>query len=645
MKNLLSPRREVDEFRPRLRAMVVAVFVAFALLLGRLVQLQVLESDHWSARARGNVMRTIELRSTRGIIRDRLGNTVATNRPAFNVYITPAYVDIDRDLGRLASWLGLTDEQVTAVKQRLQDATDERAFRQYLVLEDITRDQLATLETHRRELRGVDVVSVPVRQYPYGTLAAHSVGYLNEVSAEELDRLREQGYRAGDSVGRSGIERSWEAYLRGRRGFQKVYVDSSGMSRRDRVPGMPPAERMRREPVPGRDLVLTLDMGLERIVERAFRGHPVGAAVVLEARSGRVLALFSKPAYDPNLVSTGLDREQARELLDNPFRPLIDRTVYEHYPPGSTWKVFTALAALGDSVIDPSVSYECEQRYEFGRRIFRCSHDHDEVDMSSALVQSCNIYFYQISQLVGMDRLARYAVDMGFGRRSGVGIATEASGFVPTRSWYLQRDGAFRLGATLSAAIGQGNVRATLLQLGLAYASIVNGGTLYVPQLVQRVEAPDGTVLEEFPPRVRRRIRVAPQHLDFIRRTLAGVLTDPNGTAHDALIAGAVSMGGKTGTAQVPQQRMPRDDPRRAWFYNRPHAWFAAYAPVEDPEIVVVVLVEHGGDGGRFAAPIATQIINEYLGPRRSDPTEPQEAQPSRAPRPTGAPSGAQRSH
>ncbi|HMI90797.1 MAG TPA: penicillin-binding protein 2, partial [Polyangiales bacterium] len=477
----------------------------------------------------------------------------------------------------------------------------------------------AALETHRREIPGMQILVVPKRTYPFGSLAAHAIGFLNEVNAEDIKRFPDRGYDAGDWIGRSGLESAWESYLRGHDGELTVTVDVRG-KHQDRADGSPESEQ-RRAPMPGRDLKLTLDMDMLRSVERAFRGHPSGAAVVVDTRTGRVRALFSKPAYDLNEMSGRLSAERAAEIEASPFRPLIDKTVYETYFPGSTYKPISALAALKDGILNETSRFECPGYYELGRRRFRCSHVHgDAVDMRKAVVQSCNTYFYRLAELVGLDRLTKLSKDFGLGAVTGLGINTEAAGFVPTRDWYTKQHGdQYWLGFTLNAAIGQGNTRVTLIQLAMVYAAIANGGTLYVPQLVQAVEAPDGSMIEEFPPRVRRRVAVDPKYLAYVIDGMFGVVNDPNGTAYEAKIEGGVPVAGKTGTAQVSRGRLPGGvPPANAWYYRRSHAWFAGFAPADNPELAIVVLVEHGGQGGKYAAPIATRILQEALGGTRT---------------------------
>ncbi len=613
--NLLSQRREVGEFKKRYKWMALAVIAAFAVLMGRAIQLQVIEGEHWSTIARENITKTITVPATRGIVRDTNDRVIAENRPAYNVYITPQLLDPETDAAKLAELMGLDAEARAAFERKLEQVPAHRRTHQIEMFKEITRDQLAALETHATDLPGVDVVAVPVRTYPYGHLGAHAVGYLNEVSAEDLERLAEQGYRGGDSVGRTGVERSWESYLRGRDGFRRVLVDVHGSAARAADATSRSEQETRRDAVPGRDLTLTLDMDLMRSIDRAFRGHPSGAAVVVDVRTGRVRALYSKPAFDLNEMSGRLTRDRYVELEEDPFRPLIDKTIYESYYPGSTFKPVSALAALGDGILDETARVDCPGFYELGGRRFRCGSVHGDTDMRRALVQSCNVFFWKLAEQVGMDRLNRYARELGLGAPTGIGINSEASGFVPTRAWYEERGYRFMVGYTLNTAIGQGNTRVTLLQLAMAYAAIANGGTLYVPQVVEQVRSPDGRVVEELEPRIRRRVEVPREHLAYVVEGLYGVVNDPSGTAFDARVEGGVPVAGKTGTAQVARRR-PREgeDPNRAWYFSRDHAWFAGFAPAGDPQVAIVVLIEHGGGGGRYAAPIATQILQEYLG-------------------------------
>lgn len=624
--NLLSVRREVGEFKKRYKWMALVVTLAFTVLLGRMIQLQLVDHDHYARVARENITRTVGLPATRGIIRDANGRVLATNRAAYNVYVTPQYL-APGDLRRLADLMGLPAPERRALEQRVADIPARRRSHQIRVFSDVTRDQLASVETHQEDLclrtsgrenptrlPCITTIAEPVRTYPYGALGSHALGYLNEMNGDELDRLREHGYRLGDRIGRTGVERAWESFLRGRRGYRRAYVDVRGRPVTTAAPG--DDRPMRRDPVPGRDLALTLDIELMRIIDRAFGGHPSGAAVVVDVRTGAVRALYSKPGYDLSAFASGISHGDYAALQADPFRPLIDKTIYESYFPGSTFKPISALAALQDGILDPAARVDCQGSYTLGSTRFRCTAVHGEMDLRQSLVQSCNVYFYRLAEQVGIDRLARLAGEFGLGRRSGIGINTEAPGFIPTRNWYERMERRFRLGYTLNSAIGQGDTKVTLIQLAMAYAAIANGGTLYVPQLVERVTGPDGTVVEEFEPRVRRRVHVDQEHLALVIDGLYGAVNDRGGTAFDARVDGGVSVAGKTGTAQVSHRARPDEDPNRAWYYNRAHAWFAGFAPAQSPEVAIVVLVEHGGAGGRQAAPIAINILQEYVGAR-----------------------------
>ncbi len=611
--NLLSVSREVGEFKKRYKWMALGVTAAFLTLFARIVYLQVIAHEEYAAIAQENIIKTLELPATRGVVRDQHGRVIAANRPAFRMYVTPSRLRGPEDIARLEELLALDDKGKQTLKAQLARVPERRRTHQIQMLGELTREQLAALETHARELPAVDVVSVPVRDYPFGRLAAHAIGYLNEVSAEELEHLKELGYRAGDLHGRSGVERAWESFLRGQRGFRRIYVDARG--RRSRIKPQKDAQIMLEEPVPGRDLSLTLDMELMRIIERAFRGHPSGAAVVVDVKTGQVRALFSKPSYDLNEISGKLSVERARQLTQNPFRPLIDKTLYDTYYPGSTFKPISALAALEDGLITMTQRVDCIGYYALGNRRFRCEHVHGELAMREALVRSCNTYFYKLGELAGLDRIARFAMDLGLGEKTGIGINTEARGFIPTKQWYEQRGEVFRLGYTLNTVIGQGNTRVSLIQLAMMYAALANGGTVHVPQLVDNVQAPDGTVLERFTPRVRRTLHYNPAHLEVIHQAMWGVVNEEGGTAYDPKYAGGkMQVAGKTGTAQVERHQRSKNDEQRSWYMHRSHAWFAGWAPADKPELAIVVMVEHGGGGGKNAAPIAIEALKTYYG-------------------------------
>jgi len=608
----LSQRREVGEFRKRYRWMALFVVLVFGGILVRVAQVQLFQRERWSGIAQQNITKTLELPATRGVIRDIEGRVVASNRPSYDVYATPRLLESE-DLDRIASLMGLTEEESSALEARIEGLPPERRTHQIQLYRDIDRDQLAALETHLAELPGLDIVTVPLRDYPYATLGAHLIGYLNEVNEDDLQAAADpSAYRSGDRIGRNGLEKRYEALLKGSRGFRRVVVDARGRALEGAQPDSLDVQ-MLKKPVPGHDIQLTLDMRLMEAFDRAFRPHPSGAAVVVDIHTGAVRALYSKPVYDPNEMSSGLSTRRYAELTGDPFRPLIDKTIYETYFPGSTFKVFTALAALEDAVVDPAQRVECTGFLKIGRQKFRCNKRHEWVDLYDAVVQSCNVYFWVLAEEVGIERINRFAKAFGFAERTGIGVNSEAKGFLATREWYEEHYGAFRIGYTLNTAIGQGNTRVTVLQLAMAYAAIANGGVLYVPQVVQNVRAPDGSLSETFQPRVKRDIGIAAQHLDLIRRSLVDVVQDEDGTAYRARNKDGLPVAGKTGTAQVVSRKGRSEESSSAWYLDRSHGWFAGFAPADDPQVAFAVLVEHGGSGGASAAPIAMSVMQQYF--------------------------------
>jgi penicillin-binding protein 2 len=515
MGDLLVPRSDVGEFRKRYKWMALFAFAAFFAIVVRLFQLQVLDGAEYQAIAHANIVHRVAIPTTRGVIRDAQGKVLASSRPAYNLYVVPGRVmpsarpvrhehaqspsltEQDNSWPLIAAMLRLNPEERGRFDARIRAAcqTDEDkspCWRPILVREDLGRDVVAELRQHQQELAGAEVVSAPVRYYPFKTLASHTIGYVAEIDAELLGKYRPAGYdemsaedrqktnpldyEPGDIVGMTGVEHAWESYLRGQRGWEKRVMDARGRYRTG-----PDAERLldapvRQEPLPGRDLRLTIDMELEQSIERAMRGQVSGAVVVVDVRTGRLLALYSKPDFDPNDTSGGGGHERMREtytaLYKDPLHPIVDKTMTGSFQPGSTFKPFSALAALEDKLLDPEAKERCDGYIAFGRRIFKCTHVHGKVNMHEAIAASCNVYFFKVAEAAGMDRIAKIAAEFGLGQKTGLGINPEAPGRVPTRSWYaLRYRGQFRIGFTLNSTIGQGADTVTPLQLALAYAA------------------------------------------------------------------------------------------------------------------------------------------------------------------------------
>jgi penicillin-binding protein 2 len=601
---------ELPEIRRRSRYFALVVLVAFVGIAGRLFYLQVIEGDAFFRVTSDSIIRTETLPAVRGQIRDRKGRVMATVRPSYNVIGTPGVVK-QEVFARLRALLGMNGDQAMDVWERLAaPQANPRAPAPVLIAEDISREAMASIETGT-DLPGIKIVSVPRRSYPFGTMAAHVLGFMNEVSAEELRTKKDEGYRAGDLVGRTGIERQWDGYLRGHPGFHKVVVDRRGLPKtdiRDIVEG--PSTKAA---VPGNNVVLSLDADVQRIAERALRPAAAAGAVVLDVTTGRLLAMVSRPAFDPNEMSGHLTPEAEQRLLADRHKPLHDKTVDETYYPGSTFKAVSAIAALEDRLVTPDEKTKCHGVFELARHQFKCTKTHQIVNLHDAIVQSCNVYFYELGARPGMmDRLAKFGADMGLGAPTGLGLNGEEGGFLPTEEWYREQKRknpkaeGFQIGQSVNAVIGQGSTRVTLLQMATLYAAIANGGKLWLPQIVERVESPEGKTLEEFAPRVRRELAVSPETLAIVRQGLVGVVNESKGTAYRARLKD-VEVAGKTGTAQVQSSRPD------GTYELGTHAWFVGFAPAGRPKIAFAVLVEHGGHGGDVAAPLATEIVNNYF--------------------------------
>lgn len=631
--------------------MALFAATAFVIVLIRLFQLQIIEGAEYRAVAHENVIRKIALATTRGVIRDAYGRVLASSRPAYNVYVVPGRVmpssrpkknrrrvrdEVD-SFPRIAETLRLTPDERARFEQRIKDACvvdDDKSpcFRPLLIREDLPRDIVSEVRQHAGELVGAEVVSAPIRYYPYKNLGSHLIGYVGEIDKEHLDRLRPEGYEqlspeerakvnplgydVGDVVGATGVERAWESHLRGQRGWEKRVVDAHGRYRTGADDKRLLDAPARQEPLPGRDLRLTIDIELTAAIEKAMRVHLSGAVVVVDVRSGRLLALYSKPDFDPNDLSGAGGKPRIREATNrlwlDPLRPILDKTMTGAFQPGSTFKPFSAMAGLERKRINPEDHERCDGFINYGHRIFKCTHVHGRVNMREAIAQSCNVYFFKLAQKVDLDPIAAVANEFGLGQKTGIGVNPESPGNIPTRSWYtLRYRGQFRPGFTMNTAIGQGATTVTPLQLALAYAAIANGGTVYTPQLVRAVETADGGVAQDFAPRVRQKVQVSSETMNRIIEGLRSVVNDTHGTAYPVRDA-SLDVAGKTGTAQTGYVANGRDDPRQAWYYARDHAWFAAFAPHKAPEIAVVVLVEHGGSGPTQAAPVAMQVVREY---------------------------------
>lgn len=481
-------------------------------------------------------------------------------------------------------------------------------------------NQVAIVTAHLHELPGLSITSVLRRHYPERFRLCHVLGFMNEVSADDLKQFGER-YHRGDYIGRAGLERALEGdpaqpdgpNLRGEAGTEVFVRDYRGVRR-------PPTSLTRSmtnlRSIPaaaGDDVRLTIDLEVQKIVEQALRPHPSAAAVVLDVQTGYVLALFSKPGFDPNVWSGRLTADAKREYDANPYAPMINKAI-TGFAPGSVYKVVTAVAALEEGIVDAKTTYNCPGYYEFGGRRFRC-HDrggHGDVNLVQALQYSCDVYFYRIGELLGMDRLERYATEVfGLATPSGIELR-EQLGRVPSKDWHRRNSpNGWMPGFTLSTAVGQGAVLSSPLQIARIYAALANGGRLLKTRLVLERLGPEGEVRRRFMPETEHLLGIAPEHLALVREGLFATVNAEDGTGTAARVDG-VLVAGKTGTAEAKQVKRDASPEIQQWL-TQDHAWFAAYAPVDDPQIAVAVFIEHGGSGGKIAAPVAREIIEQYF--------------------------------
>jgi len=472
-------------------------------------------------------------------------------------------------------------------------------------------NQAAVLEARLHELRGVELNDVILRGYPHGALAAHLLGYMNQVNRDDLD-VHPGLYRPGDNIGRRGIERSMEEVLRGRTGEQ-VYVRSSGGRR------LSPSElgadlgNLRTElPVPGNNVVLTIDLKIQEILQEALGQTNSAAAVVLDVRNGDVLGLVSHPTFNSNNWSGRLTRELKARIDDNPYYPMVDKATVA-FPPASTFKMITTLAGLNEGIGTLDTVVNCPGFYDFSDRRFHCynRYGHGDLDLLHAMIGSCDVYFYRLGEWLGIDRLEQYATLFGLGAKTGIEIG-ESAGLVPSRAWHEKHSkGGFRPGFTLSTAVGQKDIRATPLQMAMVTAQVANGGKIVRPHLVHRIEDRQGNVLRVTRGETDKDLGIPQAYLDFVRDAMVQVVESEDGTAHKARLA-SIRFGAKTGTAEAREVK-PDVSPAIAQWLLEDHAWMVAFAPAEDPRISVVVFVEHGGFGGSVAGPIVSRIIYRLI--------------------------------
>jgi len=596
----------LDELRLRHRYFVVALAILFVFLVSRIWYLQVIKGEEFAQLATNNRIRIRRVPASRGMILDRNQEMLVDNRPSFQVSLVPEDIeDVDQVVRGMAEPL---DQDPEVLRSTIVHQNNRRPFYPVLIKADISRNELAFLETYKMDLPGMVIEAVPRRSYHYDSLASHLLGYLGEIDHGELEEMASRGYHMGDFVGKDGVEKQWETMLRGVDGGRQVEVDSLG--REIRILRSVSSR-------PGHNVVMTIDLEIQKTVENLLKGK-IGAAVAMDPQSGRILAMASSPAFNPDLFASGICRDDWINLLTTPFHPLQNKAVQGQYPPGSVFKIITAIAGLEEGVITPEETLHCPGFFQLGTKTYRCwrKGGHGTVALRQALIESCDVYFYQVALRLGIDTIARYARELGFGRPTGIELGDEKCGLIPTTAWKKKRyNEPWYEGETLVSGIGQGAILVTPVQMAAMISAIANGGVLFKSQVIQRVEDAYGKSIEEYPTMVMKRVSVSEQTLHLIRDALRGVVEDPRGTGRPARIKG-VSVCGKTGTAQVVKLEVSEkiEDEEQIPIQYRDHAWFVAYAPAERPAIAVAVLIQHGGHGASAAAPVARRIIEVALG-------------------------------
>ena len=612
MAELRNYERELAQFHLRIGVAGVLVLIGFGLLAARFIFLQVIQHDHYASKAEDNRISIVPVAPNRGLILDRNGIVMARNYSGYTLEIFPRKVrSIERTIDEVAELVEITARDRARFKKLLAETRNADSLPIRTRLSD---EEVAKFAANRYRYNGtVEIKARLFRQYPYDETASHVLGYMGRINHADQARLEEEAvdanYRGTDSIGKAGVEASYQHELHGTTGFEQVEIDAAGRGIRtlSRTPSQP-----------GNNVALTLDLRLQQVAEQAL-GERRGAVVALEPSSGAVLAFVSKPGFDPNYFVDGIDPQYWAELNNSPDRPLYNRAIAGTYPPGSTFKPFMALAALDLGKRTPKSAINDPGYFVFGDRRFRDSKPggHGYVDLFKSIVVSSDTYYYMLANDMGIDAIAGYMKNFGFGAKTGIDLQGELPGVLPSPEWKMKR---FRRpeqqrwypGETISIGIGQGYNSYTPIQLAQAMAALANGGTVYRPHLVAYIDNPRSGERRSFEPDVVQRVPAKPEHFEFVKRAMAGV--NKEGTGARAFAGAQYTNGGKTGTAQViAMKQNEKYDEKKVAERLRDHSWFIAFAPLESPKIALAIIVENGGFGARAAAPIARTMFDYYL--------------------------------
>ncbi|MBW2689139.1 MAG: penicillin-binding protein 2 [Deltaproteobacteria bacterium] len=612
--SLNPPPEETPGLRRRFIISSLIIVGVFCVLALRLWYLQILEVDHYRDLSERNRIRYVAIQAPRGAIFDRHGTLLVDNRPAFTVSALRQGIDDRKQLFHsLGELLDVDEEQL---EERWQAGQGLPRYRPLPLLDDVGRQAMEKVQENSVDLPGILVEVKPFRDYPYGEMAAHLFGYLGEVTEEELGKSEFAGYRSGEMVGKTALENMFEDRLRGTAGQKRIEVNVRGRELR---------QVTTRAPLPGQRLYLTIDTTLQQAAEKALADR-AGAIVALDVNNGEILAFVSRPTFDPAWFARGITGEEWRSLVDNSQHPMTNKVLRGQYPPGSTFKMVVALAALEAGTATPSTRVQCNGSMRLGRSYeYRCwkRGGHGSVDLHKAIKESCDVWFYHVGLEAGIDRIASAAQRLGLGQKLGFPFGGERSGLIPNRAWKKKRFGtSWYDGETVISSIGQGFVLTTPLQLATMAATLANGGTVWRPQIVQKiVNLEGGTEWLLKPEKISETVWPA-ESLKAVKSAMESVVNDIGGTAWRSRLK-KVRFAGKTGTAQVIKRKSDeeekRDKGKEIPYQYRDHALFVSYAPVENPQIAVAVVVEHGGHGSSAAAPVAKAMYEAYFPDKTDD--------------------------
>jgi penicillin-binding protein 2 len=608
---LRNSERELQQFQLRIGIAGVAMLLAFGILLARFFVLQVVQHDHYRAKAEDNRISIVPITPHRGLLIDRNGVVVARNYSGYTLEIFPRRVkSVDETIDHVSELIEITAKDRARFKRL---AVETRNPESLPIRTRLTDEEVAKFAANRFRYEGVEIKARLFRQYPFGDVGSHVIGYMGRINQADQTALEEEGvdanYRGTDYIGKSGVEATYERELHGTTGFEQVEIDAAG--RGIRTLSQTPA-------VSGHNVVLTLDMRLQRVAENAF-GERRGALVAIEPGTGAVLALVSKPGFDLNLFVDGIDPQAWTDLNNSPDRPLNNRAIAGVYPPGSTFKPFMALAALELGKRRPSSTINDPGYFVFGDRRFRDSKPggHGVVDLYKSIVVSSDTYYYMLANDMGIDAIAGFMKQLGLGSPTGIDLQGEAAGVLPSPEWKMKR---FRRpeqqrwypGETISIGVGQGYNAYTPIQLAQAMATVAANGQMYRPRVVGHIENPRTRERRNFEPQLTAQVPLKREWIDFVKRAMAGV--NKEGTGARAFAKAEYTSGGKTGTAQVIGMKQgEKYDEAKVAERHRDHSLFIAFAPLEKPIIALAVVVENGGFGARAAAPISRTVLDYYL--------------------------------